>query len=371
MSIIDIPALLNPICDDKITGVDLRQDVSPSSRYYQIKDARQSARNAERRMADGLSTTSSADDWEKVFTLGQDILKNHSKDLEVMAWLIESLLRKFGINGLQAGFLLAKNSISQYWDQLYPQLDPDDPDALEIKVASFSGLNGVDNPGSLILPISHILLTDNKSSLSIKLWQYKRAIAASKLSDTTKRDQRYQEMGFTPEEIRQAVVESSENFYTTLLADVDNTLRAYRELDHVFMDKCGDHAPPTSMIKESLIDLRDHIIFILHDSPFVDVLSAKSSKNIANAPKALKTPFIAKKKKTSGIKIDNRKHALQVINAVDSWFLHNEPHSPIPYLLKRACKWAAMPFPELLNDLIEEEQIRKNIFKLMGVAIET
>ena len=48
-STLDIEQLLAPIEGDKPAGVDLREDVSPTSDYYQVKDARSAVRAAERR----------------------------------------------------------------------------------------------------------------------------------------------------------------------------------------------------------------------------------------------------------------------------------------------------------------------------------
>ena len=48
----DIEAILAPIPGDQATGVDLRQDYSPTSLYFRLRDARAEARDAERR-ADG------------------------------------------------------------------------------------------------------------------------------------------------------------------------------------------------------------------------------------------------------------------------------------------------------------------------------
>ena len=47
-STLDIEQLLAPIEGDNPAGVDLREDVSPTSDYYQVKDARSAARAAER-----------------------------------------------------------------------------------------------------------------------------------------------------------------------------------------------------------------------------------------------------------------------------------------------------------------------------------
>ncbi|MGD9385522.1 MAG: hypothetical protein PVF28_03145, partial [Thioalkalispiraceae bacterium] len=56
-ALIDINALVEPISESNAVGEDIRRDTSPTSLYATIKDARNSARAAERNsMFDGTST---------------------------------------------------------------------------------------------------------------------------------------------------------------------------------------------------------------------------------------------------------------------------------------------------------------------------
>ena len=90
--VLDIDALLAPVSDAAPAGADLRQDASPASLYYRIKDARSRARAAERQLATG--DTTAEPDWSDVLEFGPEILARHSKDLEVTAYLIEALVRE-------------------------------------------------------------------------------------------------------------------------------------------------------------------------------------------------------------------------------------------------------------------------------------
>ena len=73
--IIQLESLLQPISEDNPVGEDIRDNSSPTSPYYSIKDARNAARAAERNnMFDGDS--SEADDqWRKILELAPDILQ--------------------------------------------------------------------------------------------------------------------------------------------------------------------------------------------------------------------------------------------------------------------------------------------------------
>ena len=44
-----------------------------------------------------------------------------------------------------------------------------------------------------------------------------------------------------------------------------------------------------------------------------------------------------------------------------------EPHSPIPYLVKRAVKLGEMKFPDLMKALIRENATLDELYRLVGV----
>ena len=89
---LDFDQLLSPIAGDGPGGVDLRLDPSPTSTYYSVKDARSTARAAERqRLLEGQESDGSAD-WRPVLERGCAALAEKSKGLEVAAYVVEALL---------------------------------------------------------------------------------------------------------------------------------------------------------------------------------------------------------------------------------------------------------------------------------------
>ena len=53
-------------------------------------------------------------------------LAERSKDLRVLVHLTTALLKTEGLTGLRDGLQLLKGTVEQYWDTVYPRLDPDD-----------------------------------------------------------------------------------------------------------------------------------------------------------------------------------------------------------------------------------------------------
>ena len=149
--LLEFETLLKPISEEAPTGVNLREDISPDSLYYQVKDARAAARAAERAAAQSEDPSSApTPDWGAVLDLAPTIVAGKSKDLEIVAWWIEALARTAGFAGMRDGFRLATELVRTYWDDIHPMPDED---GVATRVAPLTGLNGEDAEGTLIVPI--------------------------------------------------------------------------------------------------------------------------------------------------------------------------------------------------------------------------
>ncbi|MBV1919563.1 MAG: type VI secretion system ImpA family N-terminal domain-containing protein, partial [Pseudomonadales bacterium] len=126
-SIIDIESFLAPISDDNPVGTDIREDRSANAYFYQIKDARERARTAERNaMIENDGGANAIEEWRNVLEVAPSILKEASKDIEVAAWYIEALVRVHGYAGFRDGLKLAQQLAEKFWDDVYPIPDEDD-----------------------------------------------------------------------------------------------------------------------------------------------------------------------------------------------------------------------------------------------------
>jgi type VI secretion system protein ImpA len=108
---INLDKILQPISAEKPCGADLREDISANSLYYKIKDARNLARDLERQQSMGEMARDNKPRWDKLLTLCIEALEKHSKDLEIVSWMIEALIREEGFDGLNKGFNIANQLI--------------------------------------------------------------------------------------------------------------------------------------------------------------------------------------------------------------------------------------------------------------------
>src|SRR5690554_3157751 len=124
--VVNVEKLLSPISEETPQGNDVREDRSPTSDYYTIKDARNAARAAERSAIFGDEPDNDLmGSWRKVSSVAERLLSTQTKDFEVSVWYLESLVRIHGIAGLRDGLLVINGLVSSFWEGLFPLPDED------------------------------------------------------------------------------------------------------------------------------------------------------------------------------------------------------------------------------------------------------
>jgi type VI secretion system protein ImpA len=328
-----IDHLLLPIREDQPAGIDLRTQMGTNSLYQKLKDARLAARTIERQQSqeysEGTDMRMASAQWKTVLTLGAEVLINHSKDLDIAAWMTEALLRENNFAGLAQGFILLRELIERFWDDLYPSIDEE---GLLTKLAPLTGLNGDETEGTLIIPIALISLTEGRTAGPFALWQYQ----SKSLNG-----------------IQTAVKETSPLFFHQLRQDLLHCQQAFTQLTSVLDKRCGADAPPASRIRMQLAACLECVESITKDIPgHIPVAAATADVSVSVVPVLQETP---------------REQMLQQLLQAAEFFRRTEPHSPLSYLLERTVRWGRMSLPELLKEIIPDEQARGQMGNLTGV----
>ena len=361
-ALIDIESLVSPISDDNSVGSDIRQDTSPTSIYNQIKDARNAARAAERHsMFDG-DNSEAMQNWYKILELAPEILKHHAKDLEVASWYTEALIRRSGFQGLRDGFAVIHGLIENYWDNIYPL--PDEEDGLETRIAPLTGLNGEGAEGVLIAPIRNVTITEIGEPSPFSFWQYKQALDIQKITDDDARSKKSAKIGYTLEDIENAVAGSSQEFYVNLCDDMAVSINEYRAISQALDNLCGrNDAPPTSNIINTL---EDALSIVKHVARFKLPVKSSNEEDIGDAAGGESAGGKSGVVTVPGV-ISNRDEAFRHLNNIAQFFRKTEPHSPISYIIDKAVRWGDMDLTELMKELIPDSSSRDYYSSLTGV----
>ena len=366
-STLDIEQLLAPIEGDNPAGIDLREDVSPTSDYYQVKDARSAARAAERSLeADDEPGAALPEEWRTILKTAPDLIQNKAKDLELTSWLIEALLRAHGYAGLRDGFKLATGLVENFWDGLYPL---EDEDGVETKVAPLSGLNGEGADGTLIQPIRKVLITDGASFGPFAAWHYDQAMELAKITDEEKKQARIA-AGIVPmDDFEKSVAETSPAFYTELISDLEEALESFDALCTLLDDKCGHDAPSASNIRNTLRTVLDTVKFVSRDLIAGDAPEEvmEGEEGAAVAGNGAGAPAAAGGGVQVAGQINTREDAFRQLAKVADFFRKTEPQSTISYTLDDVVRRGRLSLPELLAELIRDESTRDDFLARAGI----
>jgi hypothetical protein len=113
-AVIDIEAMLQPISEESPSGESLR--------YSGIYDEISEARRADDNLNQGAwQTELKVADYRRVIELAVPAITSQSKDLQVAAWLSESLIKTHGFTGLRDSIQLLTGLQSNFWDTLHPR----------------------------------------------------------------------------------------------------------------------------------------------------------------------------------------------------------------------------------------------------------
>lgn len=366
--VIDLEGLLNPISAAAPAGIDLREDRSPGSLYYTLKDARNNARATERSSLfdDGVDLLKS---WHPVAKLAPQILTRHSKDLEVACWLTEGLVRLHGAAGLRDGFRLIHGLVSNFWPALYPLPDED---GLETPLAPLTGLNGDGGEGTLLAPLRNMDITNAGDLGGFNLWQYQKARDNARLTDEDERASRTQALGFNLQDIENTVREAAPEFFAQLIATLEDTLAHYKDLHDLLRHHCGKQTPPSSNIAALLDEVLRTVRFLSKDK--LQVLMTTGTNDTADDDSVADGNSVPgyQSSQTSAVTgpIAHREDALRRLQEVADYFRTHEPHTPLAPGIERLIRWGRMTVAELMMELLPEDASRGFFSQLTGLKLD-
>ena len=348
-AILDVAKLSAPISAEKPTGADLRADKSPTSFYYEIRGARNAARDAEKIVLRGESPPQPPD-WKIVQRLCEKALAEQTKDLEITAYLVEALVRVHEFRGLRDGFQLVSELVDRYWDKLFPV----DEDGESTRSRPLESLNNAE--ATLIVPIGRVSI----AAEAFPFAEYKEGLRLKQSTDARVR----QKGDSVLETFQRAKQDTPVEFYIALAEDLNACVNEFAKFSAILKKKCGDNGPPTSAIRAALTEFFELAKSLAPEPPKAPPAEAPRADAKAQPAAANKVEAAP-----SGV-IDSRKKALETLQKVAAYFRESEPHSPISYNLEQAIRWASLSLPALLNELITEEAPRKNVFKQVGIMAE-
>lgn len=364
-AVADLEALLAPIEGENPAGESLQ--------YSGLHDEIREARRAEDNLAQGeWKFEPKAADYHQVLSLAVPALSSRTKDLQICAWLAESLVKLHGFPGLRDGLKLMRGVHEQFWEKLYPEIDEGD---LEARANSLSWMDR-----ELALALKEVPLTNSQgggTNLNYLQWeQSKQFDIPEKLEDMDSdklarleemRAQALEEGKTTGEDWRKAFAATRRAFYEEMWTVLGECWEEFLALDKLMDEKYDRQTPGLGSLKKSLDEVRTLVERLLKEKrllepdPVADAAMMEGEGAEAGAEGGTAATGIGMGP------VRSRQEALRRLAEVSEFFRRTEPHSPVAYLVQRAIKWGQMPLENWLQDVIKDDTVLGHLRETLGL----
>jgi type VI secretion system protein ImpA len=290
-------------------------------------------------------------DWEAVSAIGGEALATQSKDLQIAAWLLEAWIQLHGMAGVRAGLELIGRLCEHYWDTIHPQLAGAD---LEQRLSPFRWINE-----KLYQQLKQIPLTQPRTGdtpaytwldwESALYWEH--AVKHNGHAG----DPAATDGNVTTARFRESSMVTPTTFYVALDADLNGAITATQALERYLHHHCGDQAPALSQFVGTLRDMHSKVTATL------------ANRDSGEAAELCDAGPTGGRHISDEWLIHSREDAYQKMDAIADYLLRIEPHSPTPFLVKRAVSWGSLPLTELVLEIVQSRSDQEAIFALLGI----
>ena len=350
---IDLQHLLQPIAPGRPAGESLRYEGT----YDRIAEAR---REDDPALSQGIyKTRLKRADWEADETICILALGTRSKDLQIAGWLLEAWLHLHGFAGVEAGLRLLTGLCQNFWDDLYPTLAGGD---VEDRIAPIEWINH-----KLSLKLKSIALTlpsePDQQSYSFADWE-----AACHYDNLIQREPNLIQEPTASERLtvadfRAGVMATDRSFYVALADELEATVSACTSLQQLLDEKCGDQSPSLHQFGKVLREVQQ---FVSETLRACEAGLEMVEENLEASPDA-DTSETDIELWSSG-PIRSRADAYRRLAEAADYLLRTEPHSPAPYLVKRAVEWGNMNLLEVFQQIVRNEGELEEIDRLLRLT---
>jgi type VI secretion system protein ImpA len=307
-------------------------------------------------------------DWAAIEGLCTDMLATRSKDLQIAAWLVEAMLRQHGLAGLRDGLRLFETLVRLYWPQLHPVVE-DDGD-LDARLAPFEWIN---EALATSVRLHAVLLTvdlDRPVPLTLAAWE---RMTVQELAPEAPATGLTRPAAGEPAPTRAGIAAAALGMgagvaqAVALVGECLDMLEAIASFLHA---QLGDQAPNLGKL-ESALEGAARMLSQLYaacagedaDADVLDDEGAPAPAEVAVAPLSSECVAAA----PAGAHWRNRAEAYATLAALADYLSAVEPHSPTPFLIRRAVNWGSMSLPEVIAEIIREEGDVSRLFNVLGI----
>jgi type VI secretion system protein ImpA len=355
----EFESFLTPISAHSPSGISLRYEPI----YDQIQDAR---RQEDVTLPQGVwKREMKVADWAQVEKLCTQVLTQQSKDLQVAAWLTEAWLHENGIRGLARGVRLMQALCESFWDSLHPQIDADGADYrlapidwCNVKLSEKLSLYAISNP-------------EQEGQPYYTIGEYEYLQNTGDMGKTKKSQAGQKELNIPA--MQASIKGTADYFYEILYQDCLETIRIVADFEAYLSHKLGAENVSLYQLRNGLGKFRDCMLAVLSERDLLDAKPKTLELELPLEPEAIPVNDEISISQTTTVnlkvngKIESREQAYAMIAEIAKYLETIEPHSPTPYLLKKAIAWGNMPLSYLLHEFIQNNMDFVQLQRWLGI----
>jgi type VI secretion system protein ImpA len=288
-------------------------------------------------------------DWDKVAQLSADALAQQGKDLQLAAWLLEAQIHRCGFSAIGGCLLLLERLCAEFWDELHP--DHDAP-AYTRRANIFSWINRKLPPLVRQIPLA---TAAEQQRYSLADWERARRYEQHRQADPHGAAE-----GPSPADLSGAMAAAPSEACAAMERELADAIALLGQLSATLGERMGRDAPALGGLGAALEQAR----------ALLDAELYRRGARRANVPLQPGPAGDAGEPERPPLAegpIRDRADAYARLDEVATYLQYLEPHSPVPYLIRRAAEWGQHNAVELYQELFLRLQGQINIFEMMGL----
>ncbi|MEO1018872.1 MAG: type VI secretion system protein TssA, partial [Pseudomonadota bacterium] len=335
---LDLARLLKPISADAPSGIELRYDpdfqslqdeIEPKTDYEQV-NGKEVPKQRPR-------------DWQKLHETALE-LSVKGRDLRLQIILLRTSLAAEGVAAMPTGLTLLKESLDQYWEDIYPALDRDETDPLEQAFARLNALRQLTGSEGLLADLRQARIVEARGLGGLSLRDIE--VASGRVTPAPGEK--------TPDaSLIGAVFKmcEPEAIQAARLA-ADTAIEELKGIEEVIGNKLGDPTavpdfePLAAMLKAIRQEIDAHGGTPPPTSESTDAVETASVGANGHDTQAARPAA----PQASG-RLDSRDEVVAALDRILDYYQRREPSSPIPMVVERVKRLVPLSFMDLMEDL--------------------
>lgn len=308
-------------------------------------------------------------DWREVERVAVEALCQKSKDLQIAIWLMEAEIHQRGFAAIAPCLVVVEQLCVSFWDSLHPKVEDDD---IDFRLNPLIWADQKLLPALRLVPITASNMIERQ--LRWDDWERAPAVDQAKTSDPKNKELAD---AIDSSAFNAAWSQTRREFLLALHEQLRDGITALESVRTSVGGLCGEDPGLFPNTRQLLKDI------------FRKLCTHMNQRGIhAAGPERREAAGAGADDNADGVLDDggeggadgggspggvgpirDREDAYRRLSEAAEYLLVVEPHSPAPYLVRRAIEWGAKTTPELYQELFLQAQGQINIFNLLGLNL--